>query len=176
MHSVEVLKVRLQLANAAITASEASISAGLVKTARTMFQQEGIRAFYSGFMPAIIRGLFYGGVRLGMIIENEDKITIEKHIRYISGAYGPIKNLLREFINDDKRTSVTFVRDVTAGCLSGSIAAIVSNPIDLCKTKLQTKSSPYRSSLHVIRDVVKHHGVQGLWVGTTPAAIRTGKQ
>ena len=90
------------------------------------------------------------------------------------GAYGPIKNILKRVVTDDRQASIKFVRNITAGCLSGTIAAVASNPVDLCKTKLQAKNSPYTSSMHVIKDVIQHHGVKGLWVGTVPAAIRTG--
>ncbi|UJR27848.1 hypothetical protein I4U23_009113 [Adineta vaga] len=150
---IEVLKVRLQLANAAMTTSEAAMAAGFIETTKRIYQQEGIRAFYSGLMPAIVRGLFYGGVRLG--------------------AYGPIKNILKRVVTDDKQATVKFIRNVSAGCISGCIAAVASNPVDLCKTKLQAKNSPYTSSIHVIKDVIQHHGIKGLWVGTVPAAIRT---
>lgn len=90
------------------------------------------------------------------------------------GAYGPIKNMLKRVVTDDRQPSVKFVRNITAGCLSGTIAAVASNPVDLCKTKLQAKNTPYTSSMHVIKDVIQQHGVKGLWVGTVPAAIRTG--
>jgi solute carrier family 25 uncoupling protein 8/9 len=92
------------------------------------------------------------------------------------GAYGPIKNILKRLVTDDSQATIKFFRNVTAGCLSGTIAAVASNPVDLCKTKLQAKNSPYTSSIHVIKDVIKHHGVKGLWVGTVPAAIRTGRK
>ncbi|CAF4709932.1 unnamed protein product [Rotaria socialis] len=150
---IDVLKVRLQLANAAMTTSQSSIKAGLIETTKNVYQKEGIRAFYSGFTPAILRGLFYGGVRLG--------------------AYGPIKNMLKRLVSDDNKSSIVFARNITAGCLSGSMAAITSNPMDLCKTKLQTKNTIYKSSAHVIKDVIQHYGVKGLWVGTVPAAFRT---
>lgn len=65
-HLVEVLKVRLQLANAAMTTSQSAIQAGLIETTKKMFEKEGIRVFYRGLWPAIVRGLFYGGVRLGL--------------------------------------------------------------------------------------------------------------
>jgi len=65
---VEVLKVRLQLANAAMTTSKSTMKSGLIETTRKIYRREGIHAFYSGLMPAIIRGLFYGGVRLGISI------------------------------------------------------------------------------------------------------------
>lgn len=150
---IDVIKVRLQLANAAMAASKSSIKAGLLTTTTNIYRKEGVRAYYSGLMPAVVRGLFYGGVRLG--------------------AYGPIKNILKRVVTDDKQATVKFIRNITAGCLSGAIAAIASNPVDLCKTKLQAKNSPYTSSMHVIKDVVKQRGIRGLWVGTVPAAIRT---
>jgi len=150
---IEVLKVRLQLANAAMTTSKSTLKAGLIETTGKIYRKEGVHAFYSGLMPAIIRGLFYGGVRLG--------------------AYGPIKNILKRVVTDDKQATIKFIRNISAACLSGTIAAVVSNPVDLCKTKLQAKNSPYTSSVHVIRDVIKEHGVKGLWVGTVPASIRT---
>lgn len=78
-------------------------------------------------------------------------------------------------MSDDRHGTIVFIRNITAGCLSGSMAAITSNPMDLVKTKLQTKNSKYTSSLHVIRDVIKEYGVKGLWVGTVPAAFRTGR-
>ncbi|CAF4363471.1 unnamed protein product, partial [Rotaria magnacalcarata] len=31
----------------------------------------------------------------------------------------------------------------------------------------------YKSSAHVIKDVIQQYGVKGLWVGTVPAAFRT---
>lgn len=174
---VEVLKVRLQLANATVTTSQSTMSAGLFATSRKIYQKEGIRVFYSGLSPAIVRGLFYGGVRLGIDRTIRPNRSFQKSIRcVVLGAYGPIKNLLKRFVTDDSQATVKFLRNVAAGCLSGSIAAVASNPVDLCKTKLQTKNSPYRSSFHVIRDVVEHHGVKGLWVGTVPAAIRTGRK
>ncbi|CAF4365391.1 unnamed protein product, partial [Rotaria sp. Silwood2] len=150
---IDVLKVRLQLANAAMTTSKSCMKAGFIETTRLVYHKEGIRAFYSGLMPAIVRGLFYGGVRLG--------------------AYGPIKNMLKHLIAEDRNAATKIFRDITAACLSGSTAAIVSNPVDLCKTKLQTKNSKYTSSFHVIRDVIQQYGIKGLWVGTVPAAFRT---
>jgi hypothetical protein len=68
VYIVEVLKVRLQLANAAMTTSKSTMKAGLIETTRKIYSKEGIHVFYAGLMPAIIRGLFYGGVRLGILI------------------------------------------------------------------------------------------------------------
>ena len=52
-----------------MTRSRSTTKAGLLHTTRKVYRREGIRAFYMGFSPAIVRGLFYGGVRLGIQIE-----------------------------------------------------------------------------------------------------------
>lgn len=61
-----------------MTTSKSTIKAGLIETTVNTYRKEGVRAFYSGFWPAIIRGLFYGGVRLGksMIFSIENIPTI----------------------------------------------------------------------------------------------------
>ena len=80
---VEVLKVRLQLANATVTTSQSTMSAGLVETTRKIYQKEGIRVFYSGLSPAIVRGLFYGGVRLGIDRTIRSNGSLQKSVRYV---------------------------------------------------------------------------------------------
>jgi hypothetical protein len=80
---VEVLKVRLQLANATVTTSQSTMSAGLVETTRKIYQKEGIRAFYSGLMPAIVRGLFYGGVRLGIDRTLRSNRSVHQSVRFV---------------------------------------------------------------------------------------------
>ena len=70
IYIVDVLKVRLQLANATMTTSKSTMKAGLMETTMKIYRKEGIRTFYLGLMPAIVRGLFYGGVRLGTYLLN----------------------------------------------------------------------------------------------------------
>ncbi|KAK9843973.1 hypothetical protein WJX81_000833 [Elliptochloris bilobata] len=125
----------------------AAAAPGSVATVVSLVRNEGIFALYSGFAPAVLRGLTYGGVRLG--------------------AYGPVKSLLSR--GDD---SSSILRKLTAGCISGAVAAAATNPIDLIKTRLQAKGSPYRSSTDVVRHIVREHGVRGLWVGSTPSMAR----
>lgn len=116
-------------------------------TAVNIAQTEGGSAFFKGLNPAIMRGLFYGGVRLG--------------------CYGPTKTLIGA-----TKENPSLLRNIAAGAISGSMASIASNPIDLVKTRLQSKDNPYRTSSEVIRGVVQNDGVWGLWRGTVPAMAR----
>lgn len=83
------------------------------------------------------------------------------------GTYGPIKTAL----GGDK-TNNSVLRNILAGCLSGSFAAAATNPIDLIKTRLQARDSPFKNGAAVMRHVVKEQGVSGLWTGTTPSVVR----
>ena len=63
------------------------------------------------------------------------------------------------------------VRNVAAGSLSGALAAWASNPIDLLKTRLQSKENPHKTSAAVVRHIIKEDGVRGLWRGTVPSTV-----
>ena len=65
----------------------------------------------------------------------------------------------------------SIVRNVAAGSLSGALAAWASNPIDLIKTRMQSKENPHRSSAAVVRHILKEDGVRGLWAGTVPSTV-----
>ena len=82
------------------------------------------------------------------------------------GCYGPVKTLL-----GDTKENKSIVRNIAAGSLSGSLAAWASNPIDLIKTRLQSKENPHRTSTAVIRSIVKTDGIRGLWKGTVPSTV-----
>ncbi|KAK9822412.1 hypothetical protein WJX74_003136 [Apatococcus lobatus] len=140
---MDVLKVRLQLQ----TAHLAGRSSGLVMTGMHIVRSEGLTGLYRGLNPAVARGLFYGGVRLG--------------------CYTPIKGLLGA---DPEKTSL--LRNIAAGSWSGAMAAAASNPMDLVKTQLQAQDSPFRSTSQVLKHVIKTDGVAGLWNGTTPSMTR----
>ena len=66
----------------------------------------------------------------------------------------------------------SLLRNILAGCLSGAFAAAVTNPIDLVKTRLQARDSPFRNAAEVVRYVAKEQGISGLWTGTTPSVVR----
>lgn len=83
------------------------------------------------------------------------------------GCYGPTKTLIGA-----NKENPSLVRNIAAGAISGSFASLASNPIDLVKTRLQSKENPYRTSTEVIRGVIQTEGVLGLWRGTVPAMVR----
>lgn len=64
---------------------------------------------------------------------------------------------------------------MAAGSLSGGLAAAVTSPIELIKTRLQAAGNTpgaATSSMGVIRAVVAADGVVGLWKGAMPGLVR----
>lgn len=141
---IDVVKVRMQLS----TLGGGLQSPGLLSTTSNLIRTEGMVALGGGMGPAVARAVLYGGVRLGL--------------------YGPIKGALS--------ADQSFGIKLAAGTASGAIAAAASNPMDLVKTRLQVgakdASGQARSSMGIMRDIVRREGVGALWKGTVPGATR----
>lgn len=137
---VDVIKVRQQLAG--------SGARNLAATGWHVVRSEGALALQKGITPAVLRGVLYGGLRIGL--------------------YTPMKLLLGA---DGKQSSALGAK-VAAGMLSGALAAGISNPTDLVKTHMQKGGGARGGPFAVLARVVKTDGVRGLWVGTTPSMAR----
>lgn len=154
-----------------------------------LVRNEGLAALYKGLSPAVARGLFYGGRPLGSstivwhpalwklqgyypelpLFLKIDSLQILSGI-YAGvrlGCYGPAKTALGATKDNN-----SIVRNIAAGSLSGAMAAWASNPIDLIKTRLQSKENPHKTSAAVVRSIVQTDGVRGLWRGTVPSTVR----
>lgn len=150
---LDVVKVRLQMEKKLASGSTAPAKRmGMVSTGIAVVKNEGVTALWSGLGPSLARGFFFGGARLGM--------------------YTPIKAMLS---GDSKTTG--FEVKILSGTLSGGLAAAVTSPIELIKTRLQaagsTPGAP-TTSRGVIKAVVEKDGVTGLWKGAMPGLIRAG--
>ncbi|GFR52872.1 hypothetical protein Agub_g15500 [Astrephomene gubernaculifera] len=146
---LDVVKVRLQLARNQLATGQKP--PGMVATGLGVIKNEGVLALWSGLGPSLARGIFFGGARLGL--------------------YTPIKFLI---CGDNAKPS--FEMKVLSGSLSGGLAAAVTSPIELIKTRLQAAGkdpNAQKSSMGVIRAVVAADGVAGLWKGAMPGLIRS---
>lgn len=145
---LDVVKVRLQLERNRL--GSGAKPPGMLQTGINIVRNEGVLAMWSGLGPSLARGLFFGGARLGL--------------------YTPIKAAIA---GDGKQT---LQLKILSGSLSGGLAAAVTSPIELIKTRLQaagrTPGAP-TTSMGVIRTVVAADGVVGLWKGAMPGLIRS---
>ena len=93
-----------------------------------------------------------------------------KALNHLAGArLGTYSTIKRALGGDEDHISL--LRNLVAGCVSGGFAAAVTNPLDLVKTRLQSKDNPYRTIGEVVRAVVRNEGIVGLWAGTMPSVV-----
>lgn len=85
------------------------------------------------------------------------------------GCYGPVKEAMG--VTSD---NPSLMRKIAAGSLSGGVAAGVTNPLDLIKTRMQSKANPHKTMIASTRAVLAEGGVKGLWRGSGPSMVSPG--
>ena len=83
------------------------------------------------------------------------------------GCYGPVKEAMG--VTSD---NPSLMRKIAAGSVSGGVAAGVTNPLDLIKTRMQSKANPHKTMVASTRAVLAEGGVKGLWRGSGPSMVR----
>jgi len=118
--------------------------------AREIYSQAGILGFWRGLSAAVLRQIFYGGLRFGLY---------EKFKSQIHGS----------------SVAVPTWQKICAGFLAGGIAATICTPFDVIKTRTQAVgifNQQYTGLVHATESVVKAEGFSGLWTGWKPTANR----
>ena len=62
-----------------------------------------------------------------------------------------------------------------AGAVAGSVAAAVTNPMDVIKTRIQIELGEKGVRLNnyeVAREIIQSHGIKGLWTGLAPRLLK----
>ncbi|KAF5838837.1 mitochondrial carrier domain-containing protein [Dunaliella salina] len=123
-----------------------------------ILRQEGLASLTAGMAPSVARGLLYGGLRLGL--------------------YAPTKRMLVALQSTNpqhqQQAEQGLGLKIMAGSMSGCLAAAITNPTELLKTRLQAPNlkPEQTTTVGVLRAVVAADGVQGLWRGAIPGMAR----
>ncbi|KAG2486912.1 hypothetical protein HYH03_014411 [Edaphochlamys debaryana] len=153
---LDVIKTRLQLHRRSTVPGVRP--PGLVRTGVMLVREEGVLGLWKGLTPALARGFVYGGMRLGL--------------------YAPTRDLLETLASatsDGATGGLAAVGlKVAAGTLSGALAAGLTSPTELVKTRLQAKDCSAKGPVEVALQVVKADGPLGLWRGAVPSMVRAG--
>jgi solute carrier family 25 iron transporter 28/37 len=113
----------------------------IVHCAKDVFKTEGIRAYYLSFPTTLLMNIPYFSVQF---------MTYESMKRFLSKK-------------DYNQHTVALV----AGSIAGMAGAACSNPFDVIKTHLQTKTSQYTGLAHATREIYLQSGVKGFFAGIT---------
>lgn len=156
----DVAKVRMQLQGEASSGGRKAFSSVfdcMVKTG----QNEGIRGLQKGLTASIIREGSKNFFRIGL--------------------FHPILDQLHD--REVHSTSPPIWKRIVAGSCSGAAGAIICNPIEIVKTRLQARSISkkavgyqgysYNGFVDAFRVISRTEGVPALWVGTGVSTVRS---
>ena len=126
---------------------------------KTIFTQEGIKGFYTGWAPTVARNLPY--VVITFTTFNHWKTQ-------------ELKRQEEEGLNPslDTATSMRF------GIGAALIGTLVTQPIDVVKTRMMTQAAsnlpPYPNALACVTDIVQTEGISNFAKGLAPRAAYIG--
>ena len=145
---LETLKTRLSV-------SPPGTYSGLLNCFYTILTKEGVFKFYKGAGASIMGIVPYAGVDLSV-----NSIFKENASKYYA-------NMQQE---------PTVLSLLLGGMVSSSCAMIITYPLNLVRTRLQTSGIPgrkvYRNAIHVIQDAISQDGYRGLYRGIVPNLLK----
>ncbi|KAK0404662.1 hypothetical protein QR680_017560 [Steinernema hermaphroditum] len=145
IYPMEVLKTRLALRRTG------QLDHGVLHFAKKMYEQEGLRCFYKGYIPNLLGIIPYAGIDLAV--------------------YETLKTLYVRRNKDVTEPGVLAL--VACGACSSTCGQLASYPLALIRTRLQAKTvAKDRSQPDTMsgqfRFILKNEGVVGLYRGITP--------
>ncbi|KAL7942287.1 mitochondrial carrier [Trichoderma barbatum] len=121
---------------------------------RDIHHQGGMRGFFSGFGATAIRDGPYAGMYV-LVYEMMKKRLGSLASRSQSSAEGT------KIMTSSMASSVNFASAI----LAGTTCSAISNPIDVCKTRIQLQPDRYRNMFHAGYRMVAEEGFSSLWRG-----------
>jgi len=140
---IDSVKTRMQVA---------TVQVGSFSTIKSVLADEGIKGFYKGLPPAILRHWVYTAARISLY---EDFRT------RFAGEGG----------------EVNFLKKFAMGAASGGIGQFIASPADIMKVQLITDKKmnnppKYRGMVDCFKQLYRSGGVLGFWRGVWPNVNR----
>lgn len=144
MNPFDVIKQRMQMEN--------STHRSVLKCARTLYQTEGLRAFYISYPTTLTMTVPFTAVQFSVY-------EWAKKVLNPSESYSPMTHVI-------------------AGGFSGGVAAAVTNPLDVAKTLLQTRGNSSDAEIRgasgmieALKVIKNREGMKGFARGLTPRVL-----
>lgn len=117
---------------------------GLVHGSKLIFKEEGIRGFYKGIFPTVLK---QGG-------NQAVRFTVFEKTKF--------------FVFPEKKV-LSAPENFFCGGVAGTVSVYATMPFDVVKTKMQgLKASEYKNSLDCLLKIGRNDGILALWKGATP--------
>lgn len=123
---------------------------GLAHCIQTVLRTEGVRAFYAGYTTTLLMSMPYHGI-------------------YFAGYES-----LRKILKRGSETEFDIMAHFLSGAGAGSLAAVLTNPFDVAKTRLQTQGDMGRHYSGLVKTLVqmkREEGYQVFLKGMKPRVI-----
>ncbi|ORZ14003.1 mitochondrial carrier domain-containing protein [Absidia repens] len=117
---------------------------------KSMVKTEGLSSLWRGLLPTMLRDVPHSAIYWMM--------------------YEEFKRRLK--INDQRTHLQQFQYSFIAGASSGTIAAVITTPFDVIKTRRQVSSNNEKHLLRLTRSILINDGVKGLFKGVVPRVMK----
>jgi len=142
----ERLKVLAQKEVHSTTPKYASLIGGV----RTVLAEQGVRGLFVGLGPTAVRQGSAQAIRFAL--------------------YDEVKGLI---VAKDKKP--TAMQSLAAGMVTGTISALINQPIDTAKSKMQAQTkgdNKYTSTINCLTTCLKEDGIKSWYRGAAPRVLR----
>ncbi|SPQ20336.1 ef2e8f01-a678-410d-b25d-0e303925158c [Thermothielavioides terrestris] len=159
VYPIDTLKFRLQCET---VKGGPQGNALLLRTARKMWADGGLRAAYRGLGLGLVGMFPYSAIDIGTF-----ELLKKSYTRAVARYYG---------IHEDD-AQLSNVATAVLGATSGALGATIVYPLNVLRTRLQTQGTAmhpptYTGIVDVATKTVRNEGVRGLYKGLTPNLLK----
>ena len=150
----------------------------------TIFKEEGLRGFYSAWRPTVTRNVPFVITTFTTMDFMKERILARRRRRRRQQSLGTTtKRKNSRTINDNDtdnndKEQLTTLENFMIGIGSALVGGIVTQPVDVVKTRMMTQAAstavPYTSALDCVGTILRTEGVLTLYSGFTQRAIYMG--
>lgn len=137
--------------------SERRYASGLATGFMKMARQEGLRGFYSGFIPLLCKQIPYA---VGQFTTHEW-----------------LNEVMYRSIGEERRAGMTRLEgtavELTSGIGAGIVAAVLSHPADTLLSKINKGQGGSGSAVSKLAVLARQTGFRGIWSGLGPRLVMT---
>ncbi|GLH16424.1 hypothetical protein R5R35_010279 [Gryllus longicercus] len=121
----------------------------LFEACSIIYRTEGLTGFYRGLGSTIVREIPFSVIQF------------------------PLWEIFKQKVSSSKGEAITVKEKALCGAIAGGIAAGLTTPIDVMKTRIMlTQRSTYQQKLHnVLMDIYMTKGIKGLFAGIIPRVL-----